>query len=246
MTRRAGRTCLAATAALVALSGPAAAQPPACPAPLAQARRLVLVDAAANGSHATLQAFSRAGPGAPWRAEGGPASALIGRAGVAWGYAFRAYARAGEPVKVEGDKRSPAGFYRIGRPFGFAGDARPGDLRIGADTVCVDDPRSPAYGTITSRARVGRQVHGEAMGRVPQYRLGLVVDYPTSRQARAGSCIFIHLRVTGATATSGCVAVTEPRLRALQAFASPGAVVAILPRGARDRFAGCLPPEPGR
>ena len=56
-------------------------------------------------------------------------------------------------MKVEGDKRAPAGFYKIGRSFGFAASHRPGYLRITDGTTCVDDLSSPAYNTITTRER---------------------------------------------------------------------------------------------
>jgi L,D-peptidoglycan transpeptidase YkuD (ErfK/YbiS/YcfS/YnhG family) len=228
--------------AVILLIAPNVAQAQSCPEPLASARRLVLVVAdSMTSTTASLQRFERDAPASPWRAVGGPVSALIGHKGVAWAYSFRQFARAGEPVKAEGDKRNPAGFFAIGRSFGFAASHRLGYLRILAGTVCVDDPRSPAYNTVTSRTKVGWRVHGENMRRVPQYRHGLLVDYPTDRQMRAGSCIFIHLRLPGATGTSGCVALGEPQLTALQNFAQDGAVLAVLPRQALDRFKGCLP-----
>jgi L,D-peptidoglycan transpeptidase YkuD (ErfK/YbiS/YcfS/YnhG family) len=118
-------------------------------------------------------------------------------------------------------------------------------LRIAEGMVCVDDPSSPAYNTITSRAKVGWKVHGENMWRVPEYRRGLLVDYPTDAKARAGSCIFIHARLKGATGTSGCVSLPEPQVEALQDFAQGQAVLAVLPRQAIERFKGCLP-EPAK
>lgn len=213
-----------------------------CPAPLADARRLVLVTAdTMNSTTASAQRFTRSAPNAPWMAESAPVSALIGHNGVGWAHAFRSFAQPGEPVKVDGDKRVPAGFYKIGRPFGFGPSQRPRYMRIAEGMTCVDDPRSPAYNTITSRAKVGWQVHGENMWRVPEYRRGLLVDYPTNRAARAGSCIFIHVRRPDAKGTAGCVALPEPRLEALQDFAEGGAVLAVLPRQAIERFKGCLP-----
>jgi L,D-peptidoglycan transpeptidase YkuD (ErfK/YbiS/YcfS/YnhG family) len=229
--------------ALILALLPTAALAQGCPEPLASARRLVLVAAdSVDGSAAGLQRFVRATPAARWRPVGAPADVLVGKKGLAWGHAFRRFARAGEPVKREGDRRAPAGFYRIGRPFGLAASAQPGYLHISAGMTCVDDVRSPAYNTITTRAKVGWRVHGENMWRVPEYRRGLLVDYPSDRKARAGSCIFIHLRRPDATGTGGCVAVPERDLIALQDFAQEGAVLAVLPRQARDRFAGCLPP----
>jgi D-alanyl-D-alanine dipeptidase len=205
----------------------------------------VLVTAAdMHGAAARLQRFTRPSPDERWRPDGGPVSARIGRNGMAWGYPYRALARPGEPVKVEGDKRAPAGIYRIGDSFGFAPSSRPNYRRIGEGMVCVDDPAHRAYNTITTRAQVGAKVHGENMWRVPEYRRGLLVDYPSSRQARGGSCIFIHLRLPGKTGTGGCVALPEPELAGLQDFAQGGAVLAIVPEQALDRFGGCLPARP--
>jgi len=227
--------------ALLAVA-PTIALAQSCPQPLASAQRLVLVTAdGMNSSGASVRRFTRASPGAAWQADGGPASALIGRNGMGWAHAFRGFAQSGEPVKVEGDKRAPAGFYEIGRSFGFAASQRPGYLRIGEGMTCVDDLSSPAYNTVTSRAKVGWKVHGENMWRVPEYRRGLLVDYPADRKARAGSCIFIHLALPGKTGTSGCVALAEPQVEAVQDFAQGGAVLAILPRAAFARFKGCLP-----
>ena len=81
---------------------------------------------------------------------------------------------------------------------------------------------------------------------LPMYRRGLLVDYPTDAKARAGSCIFIHVWHSPTTGTAGCVSMPEARVEALQDFAAPGAVLAILPRAALPRLAGCLPAVGGR
>jgi L,D-peptidoglycan transpeptidase YkuD (ErfK/YbiS/YcfS/YnhG family) len=213
-----------------------------CPEPLASARRLVLVTAdTVTSTTANVGRFERATVSEPWQSVRGSTSALIGHNGVGWAHAFRRFARKGEPLKVEGDKRAPAGFYKIGSSFGFAASQRADYVRITDGMTCVDDPPSPAYNTITSRAKVGWRVHGENMWLVPEYRRGLLVEYPTDRKARAGSCIFIHLQLPGKTGTNGCVALPEPQLEALQDHVQSGAVLAILPRQALDRFKGCLP-----
>ncbi len=227
--------------ALLLLS-PHAAMAQICPEPLASARRLVLVTADTFASTtATVRRYERTAANAPWKLSGGSASALIGRNGLAWAYAFRVFARKNEPVKMEGDKCVPAGFYKIGSSFGFAVSDRPGYLRITEGMTCVNDVSSPAYNTIASRAEIGSKVHGENMWRVPEYRRGLLVNYPTDRKARAGSCIFIHLQLPGKTGTGGCVALPESQLEALQDHAQAGAVLAVLPRQALDRFKTCLP-----
>jgi len=223
-----------------AWSLPASAQ--SCPELLASARRLVLVTADNfTTSTAVLQRYERDAAGAPWRATGGPVSALIGLKGMAWSQSFRSIAAKGEPVKYDGDKRVPAGIYRLGRSFGFAASQRRNYMQIRDGMVCVDDATSPAYNTITSRAEVGWKVHGENMWRVPDYRNGLVVDYPTEARLRAGSCIFVHVALPGKKGTAGCVALPEPDVIALQDFAEPGAVLAVLPRQASGRLGICLP-----
>ncbi|HZD89721.1 MAG TPA: hypothetical protein VE224_06460 [Pseudolabrys sp.] len=207
---------------------------------------LLVVPATMHSTIAAAQRFTRAAPDKPWRPAGGPFTALLGYRGVAWAHAFRGFAARGEPVKIDGDLRVPAGFFRIGHSFGFAPSRRPGYLQLVPGTTCVDDPASPAYDTITTRARVGWGVHGENMWRVKQYARGLQVDYPTDRAARAGSCIFVHLWLKGAKGTHGCVALPPRRLMALQNFAQDRAVLAVLPKGALARFRGCLPQAPAR
>ncbi|MBV9347071.1 MAG: hypothetical protein JOZ70_09485 [Pseudolabrys sp.] len=213
-----------------------------CPAPLDTALRLVVVTSDRVASPAaTIQRFERTAANASWKPVDTARPALIGHNGMAWTQVFRGLARNGEPVKVEGDKRAPAGFYKLGASFGFGRSSRLNYLPIKEGTVCVDDTASPAYNTITTRAKVGNVVHGENMWRVPAYRHGLLVNYPTDAKARAGSCIFVHLRLPDMKGTAGCVAVAEADLLTLQDFAQPGAVLAILPRNARDRLPGCLP-----
>jgi L,D-peptidoglycan transpeptidase YkuD (ErfK/YbiS/YcfS/YnhG family) len=242
--------CTARIGAAIALAAAFAPEALAqvCPAPLKDARRLVLITADdMNSIFARMRLYERAAPGAPWRALGAEEPALVGRGGVGWSHFYRALARPGEPLKTEGDKRAPAGVFAIGRSFGTVPSSRPGHIPVVADTVCVDDPSSPAYNTITSRRLIGPKVHAENMSRMlPMYRRGLVVDYPTDARARAGSCIFIHVWKSPTTGTAGCVAVPEPRVVALQEFAEPGAAIAILPRAALGRLRGCLPGAPSR
>lgn len=228
--------------AVLTLLLPPSAFAQSCPEPLASATRLVFVvsDGFSN-KNATVQRFERATAGQPWRAASEATPALIGHNGVGWAQAFRSLARRGEPMKVEGDKKAPAGFYKIGASFGFAAASRPNYLQVKEGTVCVDDAGSPAYNTVTTRAKVGAAVHGENMWRVPAYRRGLLVDYPSDARTRAGSCIFMHLRLPDATGTSGCVALPEADLMAVQEFAQAGAVLAILPHLAKERLGSCLP-----
>jgi L,D-peptidoglycan transpeptidase YkuD (ErfK/YbiS/YcfS/YnhG family) len=215
----------------------------ACPPILQNATRLMLVTAPTMSAVAgELRLFERDKPQLPWRLAHAAEPAVLGLKGMGWGGGFEGFARSGEPIKSEGDDRTPAGMFPAGRPFGFESSGPPGYLQIRPETVCVDDPSSPAYGTIASRASAGGKTHAEQMRSVSLYRRGLVVDYPSDRLRRSGSCIFIHVWRSQFKGTAGCIALPEPRVAALQLWAEPGAVIAVAPAAALDRFGACLPP----
>ena len=104
----------------------------------------------------------------------------------------------------------------------------------------MEDPSSPFYNTITKRSEVG-SVEADDMRSSPLYRSGLFVDYRSDRATRRGSCILIHIWSAPDTGTAGCIGLPEERVRALQDFSRAGAVLAVLPEAALERFPGCLP-----
>ena len=222
---------------------PPAVRAEACPALLESARRLALVTFTTMSSPAaTLRLFERQSVDDVWRALRPPEPVMLGAKGAAWAEAFRHFKRRRDPVKREGDQRTPAGIFAFGPPFGFAPSPLPDYLHLQPDTVCVDDPQSAAYNTITARQSIEPGVSVEMMRSGPLYRRGLVVQYPTSAATRAGSCIFIHVWKNPTTGTAGCIALPEPRVAALQDFAAePAAVLAVLPEEPPAPLTRCLP-----
>lgn len=241
--RRRCASLLIAIAALVFALPSVPAKAETCPPILREAKRLVLVTAPdMNQERVSLRLYVRKTPDAAWQQVGRPRGAVIGRAGMGWGHGYRTMAGTGEPVKREGDKRTPAGFFAIGSSFGFQPSSRSGHVLLRRnETICVDDVRSKHYNTIQKRSVVGPKVRGENMAAISMYRHGLFVDYPSSRKAQAGSCIFLHLMTKTGRGTLGCLAVPEMTLLGLQTFAEPGALLGVIPETARARFAGCLP-----
>jgi L,D-peptidoglycan transpeptidase YkuD (ErfK/YbiS/YcfS/YnhG family) len=213
-----------------------------CPDLIAEASRLVLVTTRSMDTQlATVQLFARQAANKPWKRISATEPAVVGKAGLGWGYSFVDVKDREEPEKVEGDKRTPAGFFRIGASFGFAPSRRPGYIELKAgETVCVEDPSSPFYNTITKRSEIG-SVEADDMRSSPFYRRGLFVDYPSDRASRRGSCILIHIWSTSDTGTAGCIGLPKERVQALQDFSRAGAVLVILPETALARFPGCLP-----
>lgn len=232
----------AATAILVAPVFFSPVLAASCPAPLAQAKRLVLVTTQSmDTALAALQLFTRRSADMPWKRVSAVEPAVVGKAGLGWGYPFLDAKEGEEPEKVEGDNRTPAGFFRIGASFGFAPSRRRGYIELkSGETVCVEDPSSPLYNTITKRSDIGA-VLADDMRSSPFYRSGLFVDYPSDGATRRGSCILIHIWSAPDKGTAGCVGLPEPRVEALQEFSRAGTVIAILPATAFDRFPGCLP-----
>jgi D-alanyl-D-alanine dipeptidase len=214
-----------------------------CPADLATATRLIVVTATSVTSfRAQIELFERASSTEPWYPHGPASAAVVGRNGLAWGYPFRDRATSPQSIKAEGDRRTPAGVYRVGRPFGFEAQPLAAFLKLAAgESFCVDDPRSPQYNKIVPRKSLPREITGEEMRSIALYRHGLVIDYPSDARTKAGSCIFIHNWRSAAQGTAGCVAAPERVVSDLQRWAS-GAESWIAIYGKQDsaRLKDCL------
>ena len=257
-----GRANLARTSICLLLA--AAAIPAigndARPAPLPSTVRQVVVVTTAdwNADHGELRRFAR-NAGEAWRPIGDPCRVTIGRSGSGWGLGEHP-PQGGEPIKREGDGRSPAGVFRIGPAFGRAERLETGLTYLPLDRGhwCIDVPDSPHYNEIVHEDVVG--VDAVAGSTEPmrrdihlsddQYRIGFAIGHNPDRDPGAGSCIFAHLWKAKAAPTAGCVGMDEAQLRELLAWldeaASPRLV--LLPRSEYDRLRGVwqLPDVPER
>lgn len=232
----------AALCSWIAAGGAVAA--PTCPEPLSAAQRLLVVQTPTIASRAGY-ATSYVREDGEWRRAGPVRQASVGANGVGWAWPYKALARPGEPRKREGDLRAPAGIFALGGAFGFGASAADGAVRLARGRhYCVDDPASPLYNQIVSRKAAGAATSGEEMWRIPLYRRGMFIDYPTSAAQRGGSCIFLHVWRRPGAPTAGCVAFSERDLAEIQSFAADQtAAIAVLAAPMRDRFGDCLPKE---
>jgi D-alanyl-D-alanine dipeptidase len=168
-----------------------------------------------------LHRFTRELPRGAWVPVGAEVPIVVGRTGLAWGDA--ALATNGQPVKHEGDGKSPVGIFPLDTAFGFAPRDSMAALRLpyvqlqpGSD--CVDDEQSSYYNTVVDRARVPRVDWNSAehMRQIGVYRIGVIVGYNAMPPVRGrGSCIFLHIWSGPASVTAGCTAMDASALDTL-------------------------------
>lgn len=153
---------------------------------------------------------------------------VVGKTGLAWGRGLVPFHPApGDPVKHEGDGKSPAGIFRLPYAFGFSKTTTRLPFRVLTPTVvCPDDPHSLHYNTLVDSLRVSRDWDSaEQMRMISGYEYGVFVAHNSDPvQPGAGSCIFLHIwgdQTHGPAGTVGCTAMTESNIRLLLAWLDP-------------------------
>ena len=213
--------------------------------PLDGARQMVLVVTPAwDSTTGTLRRFERTSDEAPWQPVGEALPIVVGRTGVAWDDS-QARPAVGEPVKREGDGRSPAGAFPLDAAFGFdirqiVSWVRLPYIRLRTTTECVDDSRSAHYNTIVDRDSVARVdwTSSEKMREIEQYAYGVHVAYNAPPRPSRGSCIFLHIWAGPRSVTAGCTAMSEPALKELMGWVDPERrpMLVQLPASAMERM----------
>jgi L,D-peptidoglycan transpeptidase YkuD (ErfK/YbiS/YcfS/YnhG family) len=135
-----------------------------------------------------------------------------------------------DPVKHEGDGKSPAGTFRISTGFGYAA-ATPAAwklsyIRLTSGIECVDDAASHYYNKVLDRATVtpdwNSSEHMASTGEY--YRWGAVVDHNVNPALPGGgSCVFIHIWGGAGMGTAGCTAMAQGALEPILAWLDPAA-----------------------
>ncbi len=196
---------------------------PARSGPLANTDQLVLVLTPSwEAVEGTLSRYEH--DGSRWQQVGTESAIVVGLKGLGWGRGL-IDAPEGAPTKAEGDKRAPAGAFRLPSAFGYASTAPEGGLpytHATASLRCVDDRNSSFYNQIVDSAEV--QVDwksAETMRRKDElYEWGVVVDHNGDAVPGAGSCIFLHVGRPG-KGTVGCTAMNADELKEVMAWLDP-------------------------
>lgn len=203
----------------------------------AKPSQVVLVTTAGwTSPDAQLQRWERVGEMGRWAKIGAPVAAQVGERGLAWGLGLHADAGGGAPRKAEGDRRAPAGIFRITGAFGRAaqGEGKMPWRTITPGLEAIDDPASRFYNRIVDRAQITSPDwrSSERMAQIPDYALGLIVAHNPQNLSGAGSCIFLHLWRGKRRGTAGCTILRERDLVALVRWLDPARnpVLVQLPR----------------
>jgi L,D-peptidoglycan transpeptidase YkuD (ErfK/YbiS/YcfS/YnhG family) len=176
-------------------------------------RQVILVDA--HGSGATIRACKRSG--SRYRLALGPYSGHVGINGVS-------------SAKREGDLHTPTGVFPMRNGFGVNGDPGLGAvswLRVDANDVWVDDPRSSLYNTHQRSPAGGRWLSAERLLLSAAYNYAQVIGYNEGRTPGRGSAIFMH--VDQGRGTAGCVSLPRSALLSVMRWERSGVVMAITP-----------------
>jgi L,D-peptidoglycan transpeptidase YkuD (ErfK/YbiS/YcfS/YnhG family) len=196
--------------------------------------RQLLVVVGTGGSHATLHAYQREGPG--WREVVPPMAARIGYGGWAWA-----------AKRVQDTGTTPIGTFPLTEAFGLGAD--PGSRlpyrRVGKHDYWVGDRGDPRTYNLWEPAAVSgrtwRTGQSERLSSFPiQYEFAVVVDfnrpapatvvwnaahheYVTSRPSAVGRGSAIFLHVNGRGSTAGCVSVSRSHLAGILRWLDPAA-----------------------
>lgn len=187
-----------------------------------------------------LQRYERGAPHETWRQLGEPIPIVVGRNGMGWGIGVIATSdptirRASDPVKKEGDGKSPAGVFTLGTAFGDDSQPLRGlkmrYLSLTSAIECVDDIGSKYYNRVIDRSTVApdwsSSEHMRAVGEA--YRWGIVVGHNgivTEANTNppipgAGSCVFLHIWGSLTQGTAGCTAMPQSELETLLTWLDP-------------------------
>ncbi|MFN0128504.1 MAG: L,D-transpeptidase [Verrucomicrobiales bacterium] len=193
-----------------------------------------------NSTSVALQRWERKAR-SPWRPIGAPWTGRLGGAGLIWGRGLHPEPK-GAALKVEGDKRAPAGVFALGTACGYDREIvrHPEQpyFQVTERDLWVEDPDSPHYNRhvrLGHAPRTAWEKKAQMRQRDYAHSLKLFVRHnaPPHVVPGGGSSIFFHIwRAGGTKASIGCTTMSEPKLRELIAWLNPRQVpvYVLLPR----------------
>lgn len=180
-----------------------------------------------------LQRFERQYPG-HWKPVGQSIPIVVGKKGLGWGRGLFTLPEGISDYRQEGDKRAPAGIFRLSNVFGLATDQQARQwlslrmpyIHLHKDIRCIGDSPSQYYNEMLDIRTVTRDwsddsnnenMRRDAIRDEGAYRWGVTVEHNTSgnvlpKDKVSGSCIFLHIWKGDGSGTSGCTAMAKTNM----------------------------------
>jgi L,D-peptidoglycan transpeptidase YkuD (ErfK/YbiS/YcfS/YnhG family) len=180
-----------------------------------------------NSHNGALQLYHRDSSG-QWHADDQPWPVLFGSHGLAWGSGLQPEQKG--PKKREGDRRSPAGRFRIGFAFGPDKSLPPGAHNwpyqmVTEHDAWIDDPKLPHYNHLIT-VKPGEEQPWFQKEKIkpldPAYHWCILIEYNyPDAVPGAGSAIFFHIRRGLDVPTSGCTTMSAEKIEKLVRWLDP-------------------------
>lgn len=185
-----------------------------------------------NSSHVTLTLYQKTGR--KWQQVGAPWKGRLGRNGLAWGQGLHQTPRSTAPTKREGDKRAPAGVFKIGGAYGYAPTIKKHPKlpyrKVTIYDLWVEDRSSQHYNkhlvighapktTWEKKAQMRQGDYAHSLKLYIGHNDAIMGGKPVPG---LGSAIFFHIwRGGGSKPTAGCTTMSPTQLKQLIASIDP-------------------------
>ena len=185
-----------------------------------------------NSSHVTLHIYQK--NGSTWQLVGAPWKGRLGKNGLAWGYGLHPSTSSSSPIKKEGDKRAPAGIFKIGGAYGYAQQIKKTPYlkyhKITTKDLWVEDTNSPHYNkhlviphtpktSWEKKAQMRQGDYAHALKLYIAHNDAIMGGKPIPGR---GSAIFFHIwRGGGSKSTAGCTTMDKAKLSQMISLIDP-------------------------
>jgi hypothetical protein len=140
----------------------------------------------------------------------------IGKNGLGWGLGeVKLTQSPDEPHKKEGDKKAPAGIFKLTFAFGYKNkqNLKLSYLHLSKEIICVDDSNSKFYNQVIKMPKQEPKSYEVMKRDDEQYRFGVFVAHNKKQIKGSGSCIFLHIQKSKDHPTAGCTSMKEDDLK---------------------------------
>lgn len=145
-----------------------------------------------------------------WQKVGKDMKIFVGENGLGWGKGLHAPQQGIQ--KKEGDRKAPAGIFRLNEAFGYEPlDIKYPYLVMTQKHHCIDDSNSKWYNQVIDSRTTKKDYTSHEVMRFDAnyYRYGIMVEHNPENLPYQGSCIFIHIKEIP---TMGCTAMLEDEI----------------------------------